>query len=210
MKKLLLASAFVLLLVSACSADSLSFNTLPPNTFNGVPVGNSTATDNTTGTTSQIMCDDYNSTTYFPSGPFDFEVSTLPSLQNVKFERGTPQGLFDYRTAAILLYDFDNLNPATITNQVAGDYNYAIWMIFDKSLAAPDTQSSTLLSDARSLVQAGGIADAYNGLRIYTPTGPAENQEFLGMTTGTPEPSLMLLVGSGLVGLTVFKRKRKV
>jgi len=102
------------------------------------------------GVAQNLLCDDMLHTTGVPSGPFTYNVSTLPDLADVRFT-----GLANYETAAVLLWEFDNSNQTD-----AGGYNFALWNIFDPA-AGSDGDSAALLANAQSIVANGGIFAAY-------------------------------------------------
>ena len=183
---LLAALAFV----ASAGTVTVNFTTLPVNVAANYYVGNTGAVIN--GVSTPLMCDDFETTTYVPSGPFQYNVTTLANLATAKFT-----GLANYEAAAVLLWDFE-----TSGGSDPGGYNFAIWNIFDPG-AGTYGDSATLLAGARSTVAAGGIPQAYSALLIYTAIPVGSNQEFLGLDTpgGVPEPGSMLLMGSGLLAL---------
>jgi hypothetical protein len=136
------------------------------------------------------MCDDFSTETSVPSGPFQYNVTTLANLATAKFT-----GLVNYETAAVLLWEFENSGGSD-----PGGYNFALWDIFDPA-AGSYGDSVALLAGARNTVAAGGIPQAYSALLIYTAIPVGSNQEFLGEDSPTPvpEPESMLLMGGGLL-----------
>jgi hypothetical protein len=173
---------------AAAGTVTVNFTTLPGNTAGGYYVGNTGATVN--GVPTPLMCDDFSTETSVPSGPFQYNVTTLANLATAKFT-----GLANYETAAVLLWEFENSGQ-----QDAGAYNFALWDIFDPGAGAYG-DSAALLAGARSTVAAGGIPQAYSALLIYTAIPVGSNQEFLGEDSPTPvpEPGSMLLMGGGLL-----------
>lgn len=200
-------SLFALSLVAF--ADSISFNTLPTTQgTNGVGTyytGYVGATVN--GNFALLLCDDFGSTTNIPTGPFQYNVSTLDSLT---FARFTTNALQNYRAAAILLdaYDLGFVDDPNLQD----DYQFAIWGLFNSAAGNTGT-SATLRSDAlaQTLILPSN-SGVYSQLRVYTPTtANASQQEFLGITNSTPtgsnvpEPTSCVLLG---VGLLVISRLR--
>ena len=175
---------------AAAGTVTVNFTTLPGNTAGGYYVGNTGATVN--GVPTSLMCDDFTTETYVPSGPFQYNVATLGNLSTAKFT-----GLANYEAAAVLLWDFE-----TSGGSDPGGYNFALWSIFDPT-AGSYGDSAALLAGARSTVAAGGIPQAYSALLIYTAIPVGSNQEFLALDTpgGVPEPGSMLLMGGGLLVL---------
>ena len=194
----LLAAAF-----ASAGTSTVNFTTLPVNTAGGYYVGYTGATVD--GVAQNLLCDDMLHTTGVPSGPFTYNVSTLPDLADVRFT-----GLANYETAAVLLWEFDNSNQTD-----AGAYNFALWNIFDPA-AGSDGDSAALLANAQSIVANGGIFAAYQDTRVLTPIpGGPENQEFLFLSVSVhilddpavPEPQSYLLFGSGLIVLAMVSRR---
>jgi hypothetical protein len=173
---------------AAAGTVTVNFTTLPPNTANSNYVGNTGV--NVNGVYTLLMCDDFTTETYVPSGPFQYNVTTLGNLSTAKFT-----GLANYEAAAVLLWEFENGGQ-----QDPGAYNFALWDIFDPGAGAYG-DSAALLAGARSTVAAGGIPQAYSALLIYTAIPVGSNQEFLALDApgGVPEPGSMLLLGSGLL-----------
>ncbi|MGO9241026.1 MAG: hypothetical protein ACLQBJ_09465 [Bryobacteraceae bacterium] len=217
----------VLLLLTLAMASAgtvtVAFTTLPVNQAGGYYVGFAQAT---VGASLDIdlLCDDIDHTTYVPSGPFSYYLSSLPQLQNVRWTGPNQQAeLTNYETAAVLLYEFAALGA--VSNDTAGAYNFALWDLFDPSAptyGTGPTGSAALLTGAESIVASGGIAAAYDELEVLTPTpGAASNQEFLfleqndtviisgapGNGSSAPEPRTPLLLGSGLIALVILSKR---
>ena len=221
-------SRFVVLLVLTLATASagmvnVTFTGLPVNQAGGYYVGYATATVGNSPNVN-LLCDDIEHITYVPSGPFPYYVSSLPALQDVRWNGPNPQAeLTNYETAAVLLYEFDALGA--VNNDTAGAYNFALWDLFDPSAptyGTGPTGSAALLANAQSIVASGGIAAAYNELQVLSPApGADSNQEFLfldqtdsltiegtpGDGGSTPEPQTHLLLGSGLVVLAILSKR---
>lgn len=208
---LFLATAFSVL----ASPVTITFTDQPSQTAGGVYVGYTGATiqsGSQTFVSFDLMCDDFVHQTSVPSGPFTYNVTTLADLTSVRWQQ--PNRLQNYQIAAILLFQYDGLDPIQKGVQ-AGDYNFALWNVFNPAATPNYGNSLALIAAATTIVQNGGDQEAYDNLRIFTPTGNAvSNQEFLGIssepfeTSNVPEPAGYALMGSGLIVIALATRKR--
>lgn len=213
-------------------AATIQFIGLPSNTQFGTYNGYAVATID--GLANQpLMCDDFDHTTYVPSGKLGYNLSGLIGsnpLEYARFDSPDPNAtLLRYEEAAFLL-DGLNQNGAGSLLDLTADYQYALWHLFTPSVAFPDTTSQTLLNDAVASVEQGGITAAllYPRLQVYTPTAPySSNQEFLQLLPladpqshfsdggPAPEPSSAILfaIGSALIAISVglkrFQKRRQ-
>jgi hypothetical protein len=208
-------SALCLALLSLqAGASEITFNTLPTtfenNTYNGF-LG---ATID--GVFANIVCDDFTPTTYVPSGPWTYNLSTLPSLAFARFGNDAV-ALSKYKEAAVLLGG-DGGALAGLENvadpDIISSYQYALWVLFTPS-AGNFGDSASLLNTAGVDVAGGTVYSAYADLQVYTPSeSAASNQEFLGMGGGSthgnlslPEPGTSILMGLGLLVSSLMGRK---
>jgi hypothetical protein len=97
---------------------------------------------------------------------------------------------------------------AATTQTMKAEYQWAVWSFTGGVTPSSYSESvSTFTHEALTAVD-----DGYNGKgwEILTPTG-AHGQEFLvdpPLVSSTPEPSSMLLFGTGLIGLSFAIRKK--
>lgn len=210
---LLFAVGLALVAVPARSAQ-ITFTTLPPTVENGTFNGFLGATLD--GIYVNIVCDDFYSPTYVPSGPWEYNVSTLPTLTFARFGSDDAAKL-RYAVAAVLLGG-DGGALAGLANVVdphaISSYQYALWTLFTPSVSSYG-DSASLLNTAQNAVLNPTLATLASGqyLRIYTPSvSAASNQEFLGLNTdieliATPEPGTTILMGIGFLLLSIVGRK---
>jgi PEP-CTERM motif len=119
----------------------------------------------------------------------------------------------DYRADAILYSEI--LHPAAGVS--ASEIQYAEWSIFDPTdlNANPlfDLTARILATDAlfeasnQQLINSG----YFNQFTLYIPSNDTSSgpQEFIGTAT-TPEPSSLMLFGSGLIGMAGMLRRKLV
>jgi hypothetical protein len=212
--KILIRSALGLALLSLQAVASLiTFNTLPATNENGTYNGFVGATVD--GVFANIVCDDFYPTTEVPSGPWNYNLSVLPSLTFARFGNDAV-AVNKYREAAVLLGG-DGGALAGLENvsdpDVISSYQYALWALFSPTVANFGN-SPALLNIAGSDVASGTVYSAYRQLLVYTPSeSAASNQEFLGMGgsrnggSSVPEPGTTILLGLGLLASSLLGRK---
>jgi hypothetical protein len=89
----------------------------------------------------------------------------------------------------------------TTDEGLKAEYQFAIWSFTGGPI---DQMTSPLLQNAWNAVTKDGFTG--RGFEILAPTG-SKGQEFL---IFVPEPSVLLMLGIGLIALVVFSRKRLV
>jgi hypothetical protein len=138
-------------------------------------------------------------------------------------ESGIPldssQTSIDYRALAILTFEAEG----DLGGFSLGDYQYAVWSVFDPTdmVGNPGyTPEAQALSAAALAAAVSGNPSnlpgfSYSNFVVYTPTSDTTGwtngipQEFLGNVAPTPEPSSLLLLGTGVLGLAgIMGRKR--
>jgi hypothetical protein len=168
------------------SVIQLNFITLPSNNNDGTYNGFLSVTAN--GVTAlNLICDDFGHTTYVPSGPDSFNLSTLANLSNTRFGSAAI-----YEQAALLIYGDGKSDLVGLMNDPSNTsaYQYALWNLTEPGAAAQaghsDPGAAALLTTVQSLdLTNPSFQTLYSDLQIYTPVTGGTDQEFLGFTTQT-------------------------
>jgi hypothetical protein len=217
-----LIAALALTLPSHASTIDVQFTTLPTDMENGTYNGFVGGTVNGIAF-SNLICDDYDHTTYVPSGDLQYNVYTLADFGQARFA-GEPNSLQNYENAALLVYSLQNLavvNSYIPANQqlTVGDLQYALWDTF-----TPGSGTTANSSGALAILNAASTSfrvpiDLDASLRIYVPAAPfTSNQEFLQVqetvqpqinNSSVAEPATVALSITGLLSIGALLAKRR-
>ena len=155
------------------------------------------------GTPIDVVCDDYTHEVSVGES-WSATISTFANLADTRWGASDSQ---QYDEAAWLYEQYLDGSAS------AGDVNFAIWSLFDPQLNAStpgwDQGVTNLLAGAGQWFADGAGGVNFSDFIIITPTdpGPGSAQEYLAVEP-TPEPGTLALMGSGLLLLGIFARKR--
>ncbi len=154
--------------------------------------------------TISVICDDFSHEVTIGE-TWKGHISTFADLSNTRFGTADTQ---QYDEAAWLFTQF-RTDPSQ-----AGDINFALWALFTPSTTSSSgytAGAATWYNNALAWYNTGGENTFnFSGFEIITPddlTSSNSPQEFITYSP-TPEPSTLLLLGTGLLGLGSFGRKR--
>jgi hypothetical protein len=112
-------------------------------------------------------------------------------------------------------YIYSQIGGGTYTDS---DVQWAAWSLFDSTDVQSRSQNTTNVEDLLAAAQAavaGGLPDSfYSNYVLYIPTDDQAGwtdgipQEFIGTASPVPEPTTLLMMGSGLMGMAGVVRRR--
>lgn len=159
---------------------------------------------NGSSTLTSLMCLDLNRTVSFGES-WNVSATSIALDSSLTSQK--------YRADALLFY------ASTLGQYSNADLQWAAWSIFDPSgvsgNAAFDTTAQNLASEAMQYANNAQLINSgfFSGFTLYQPTNDKTGwtngipQEFIGAAQ-TPEPSSLLLMGSGLASFAGVVRRR--
>ncbi len=174
--------------------------------------------------TFQVICDDFMSDTYVGES-WTAAVSTFSDLSESSIPTTAPK--FDGTAGSIQKYDevawlaTQLLNPSNAVcaggANCLGDIQFALWQVFSGtafgSLTSPVDVSGAqawLAAAIAAVTDKNFNASQYSNVVILTPekcAGCAQPQEFVAVRS-VPEPGFVVLLGTGLVGFYLYRRRQ--
>jgi hypothetical protein len=162
-----------------------------------------------------VICDDFTHDVTLGEG-WTAQVNDLTTLGLNETRFGSmPNAQRLYEEAGWLAMQTGLWGGTQQSAAMVGEYNWAIWSLFDPSLSIDSTAQSLV---AQAQTYAPTDLSYYGNVRILTPayypdgktpwTDGSSPQEYITIVRA-PEPSSLALMGSGLIGFVLRLRRKR-
>lgn len=165
----------------------------------------------TGGGTIQFICDNFNTTVWLGINwnAIANNLTNPAFLSQVKLAGSSTTGksaLQNYEAAGWLA---EQIMANMGSPKTVGNLQFALWAIFSSAAKSSPGFTSGAASWYNLAINGSYTPSQFANVTFWTPNPLNASQEYISITP-TPEPSGLLLLGTGLIGLAGFLRRKRV